>query len=327
MKTKTKKLGLTNDSSAEFNRHLHRISIKEIQSLVRLLNNVSLKEESFVRKRFSNFGTNFEETITFLERLNLLRRAEGEIKMDSKLAACQMDEEGVFELLLVRHLLKSDDYIRHLRRFFSCFKEVSKIIQIQFDSEIRRQFSGLRNVLLDLGVLTAAINESCYSVAPAFVPLFVDALSRSSLTPSELQRILRLREEFGSKAEAHILQLEKERLKKWPDLVKRIKQASTKDVYAGYDILSFSPDGDVVEERFIEVKAVSVFDFKFYWSRNEMEAAQTLRQKYFLYLLPASAKGFLSDQLQIIQDPFEHLLGPKSPWMRQEEVIAFWQNK
>src|SRR5689334_5224448 len=89
MKTKTKKSGLTKDSLAEFNRHLHRISVNEIQSLVRLLNKVSLKEESFVRKRFSNLGTHFEDTVLFLERLNLLRRIEGEIQVDSKLADCQ----------------------------------------------------------------------------------------------------------------------------------------------------------------------------------------------------------------------------------------------
>lgn len=325
MKTKTKKPGLTKDSSAEFNRHLHRISISEIQNLVRLLNEISLKEESFVRKRFARFGAHFEDTILFLERLNLLRRVKGEINLDSNLAACRVDEEGVFELLLVRHLFKSAAYIHHLRGFFSCFKKASKEFQIQFDSEIRRQYSGLRNVLLDLGVLTAAVKESCYSVVPALVPLFVDALSRSTITPSELQRILRLREEFGCKAEAHVLLLEKERLKKWPDLVRRIEHVSTRDVCAGYDILSFSPDGDVVEQRFIEVKAVSVFDFKFYWSRNEMEAAKAYGQRYFLYLLPASEKGFLSDELEIIQDPFEQLSDTKAGWMRREELVSFWR--
>ena len=53
--------------------------------------------------------------------------------------------------------------------------------------------------------------------------------------------------------------------------------------YAGYDILSYNENQ---EKIYIEVKAVSSTNFKFYLSSNEFNKANLMNKNYFLYLLP-----------------------------------------
>jgi len=93
-----------------------------------------------------------------------------------------------------------------------------------------------------------------------------------------------------------------------------------------YDVLSFteSENKSGFSDRLIEVKAVSAIDFKFYWSRNEIETARIHGPNYFLYLIPVSKSGFDLHKLKIIQNPFKRVYSAKKIWFRQEEVIAFW---
>jgi hypothetical protein len=125
------------------------------------------------------------------------------------------------------------------------------------------------------------------------------------------------------------LKFEAVRLQNHPDLAKRIKHVAAENVGAGYDVLSFTESANAAghSDRFIEVKAVSQIDFKFYWSRNEIEAAQIYGQNYFLYLVPVSKGGFDFHKLKIIQNPFKRVFSAKQSWLRQEEVIAFWSKE
>ena len=65
---------------------------------------------------------------------------------------------------------------------------------------------------------------------------------------------------------------------------------------AGYDIKSFdlqaAQNGDKIS-IFIEVKAVSQLNYKFYWTRNEIEKASLYSKNYYLYLFPINDKGLL----------------------------------
>ena len=57
------------------------------------------------------------------------------------------------------------------------------------------------------------------------------------------------------------------------------------DVSAGYDIQSIKLINDKIEKVFIEVKAVSLSDYKFYLSTLEYETARQYKEKYYIYLL------------------------------------------
>jgi hypothetical protein len=77
----------------------------------------------------------------------------------------------------------------------------------------------------------------------------------------------------------------------------------------------------------IEVKAVSPTDFRFYWSRNEIETARIHGPNYFLYLVPASKNGFDMLKVRIIPNPFKRVYLDGKSWLRQEELVSFWPTK
>lgn len=87
--------------------------------------------------------------------------------------------------------------------------------------------------------------------------------------------------QLGDRGEHLVLQMEKERLKLFPKLAKRVKKA--KFDYMGYDILSFDENG---LERYIEVKATKSKSGQanFFLSYNELQKATELKN-YWVYMV------------------------------------------
>jgi len=80
----------------------------------------------------------------------------------------------------------------------------------------------------------------------------------------------------------------------------------------------------IQKELIIEVKAVSVEDYKFFWSRNEIEVAKIFGEKYFLYLLPVISKNtFEMEKLKIIRNPFKNVYTNQLEWQKEEESVSF----
>src|SRR5205823_5962163 len=133
-------------------------------------------------------------------------------------------------------------------------------------------------------------------------------------------------EQFGHDAEIAVLRFERHRLRNYPAVAARIEHVGVTDVSAGYDILSFTETSSTgaFADRLIEVKAVSVINWHFYWSRNELEAARKLGRNYFLYLVPACKNGFDIANVRIIQNPFKRIYLNTESWFRQEELLSFW---
>ena len=59
-----------------------------------------------------------------------------------------------------------------------------------------------------------------------------------------------------------------------------------------------------------------------YWTGNEIDVAQGLRELYYLYLLPVRDGGrFEVDNLEVIRDPWWTVLGATSEWIVETEVV------
>lgn len=108
------------------------------------------------------------------------------------------------------------------------------------------------------------------------------SLTRLRLTPDELAAIQREREANGQLGERRVLDLERRGLRRAgrSDLADRIRWISQESVLAGFDILSFYPDG---REKWIEVKSTSGKGKRFLMSDNEWLTAQRAKSKYHLY--------------------------------------------
>lgn len=138
---------------------------------------------------------------------------------------------------------------------------------------------------------------------------FVYELTADSKAISEqqLEQLLMENRKLGAQAENTVVEFEKQRLLKMgkqiqSELVKRI---STINTAAGYDIESF--DGttdDVFPNRFIEVKATTGEDIRFYWTINEREVAKKKKNQYWIYVLTHFRQDKPSESLPItIQNP------------------------
>ena len=319
-----KKSRPTNASSKQIDERLHRISFREIKILWSILGDLSLTRADFVRARFRQDGLNYSHVRDFLNQLELLRLTKGQLRRTENLG--EMDDEMKFALAQ-RVLTRNTSFRAHMNEFFSHFESVDGKFQIVMDAEKRRRFGGIRNVLLELEFLEHDFNQPRYWISQQHLTAFIDAKSLSSMSPVELQAVLRAREKLGRDAELHVLKFERDRLRTCPDLARRIKHVAAGNVSAGYDILSFTKakDSDGFAERLIEVKAVSLTDFRFYWSRNEIEAARIHGPSYFLYLVPASKNGFDMQKAKIIQNPFKRLYLDNDSWFRQQELVSFWR--
>ncbi|MBT3510631.1 MAG: DUF3883 domain-containing protein [Nitrospina sp.] len=97
------------------------------------------------------------------------------------------------------------------------------------------------------------------------------------------------------------------------------------DVGAGYDIKSYTIDGLGSESavlRHIEVKAVSPFDYKFFWTANELANAKIFQETYYLYLLPVFETGMFDlGGLEVIKNPYFNIY-KNQDWDSTIELIS-----
>jgi len=280
------------------------------------------KKEDFVRKRFSEAGEHYSDVAGFLKSLGLLRVARSRARLVENVVGA---EDELKSRIVHRLLDRNTAFSAHLNAFFAQFQASRAGWQIMMDSGMRRRFCGIRNLLLELEFLDHDFDGVRYWIAAPHLPTFLQTRGNSSVGPGELRQFADLREKLGRDAELEVMRYEAERLQDHPGLVRSIRHVALEDVGAGFDISSFtlSADGRQFIPRLIEVKAVSPYDFRFFWSRNEIETARVHRANYFLYLLPVSKAGFEIQKVRIIQNAFAEVYSKRSLWLRREEVVSF----
>ena len=148
---------------------------------------------------------------------------------------------------------------------------------------------------------------------------------KSTTSQIQFERIYRERAAFGEKAELAVIEFEKGRLNRYPEISKRIEHIAHSNIAAGCDVLSFDIyENKNVSSRYIEVKAVSSLDWRFYWSANEIELSKEQRTKYYLYLVPVVGGQPDIDNLEIIRDPYENVYRKENIWGRKIESFSFF---
>jgi len=126
--------------------------------------------------------------------------------------------------------------------------------------------------------------------------------------------LFEVRRQCGQLAEDFVLNKERERLSECErdDLAQLVKKISDQNIAAGYDILSFDGKGsDIFPDRFIEVKGTVGNQILFYISKNELEMARKLRDKYWIYCV-LNVKMIKSKKLIMMRDPYETIFQNKN---------------
>lgn len=172
---------------------------------------------------------------------------------------------------------------------------------------------GLRLWLIEFGVTSRAGSSSRrWVVAQAYRTLFLGAARawndrrRSRLSQAALEERLDQQAIDGAITEEWVLERERARLSTHP-LLKQVARISLEDAGAGYDIISFSTAATLVHDHFLEVKSFRGRR-RFFWTRNEIEAARRLGEGYHLCIIDRDRMNDTSYRPEVISGPYAALI-------------------
>lgn len=303
------------------------LNFKQIYVLLDVLKNSSFLLIDEIKRKYETYATNFDPTSTFLKELGIIQMSGGKVSLtdDGKVVVSQLAETEEKKKALKENLgrqlfLESSAYKNPINELFIGAKKEGDIYILT--SPTPQHLVNLRNLLIELEIIDFNYETQIYSIREVILEKYPESKRFFKLSKQQLDEILKRKDFLGQDAELAILQFEKEKLSANSELVKKIKHVSPVDVGAGYDIESFE-DIETKKPIFIEVKAVSIADYEFKWSKNEIKCAEQLGEKYYLYLLPVIAERKLDlDHLKIVKDPIRNILSKEKEWVSEVEALS-----
>lgn len=304
------------DFSADRAVTLERVRPRHIYSLLSLVHTSMLRERSFIETRFVESATHFEDTPGFLEAVGWIRMTNGHLQAASEASSrvIAADNAQRSHVLAEELFDAAGPYERLFARYLAQFtRRTDGRLAYQPTIDARLRDAGARDFLMDLGAVTHHADEDVYIIERPFEPWALWARNAMGSSASQPQLAAEERVALGTEAELAVLEWERQRVGiAWQD---RVRHVAGENPGACFDIQSVTIVNGQSAQRFIEVKAVAPSSFEFHWSRAEIEAAEILRDGYFLYLLPVVGSGaFDLARMEIIQNAYAEVLRNPSIW-------------
>jgi len=241
------------------------------------------------------------------------------------------DEQKIKRLLIeaIISKLKEINFLQKLIRFDSFKYDISQDGIVLRKHMIPLEFSGLRNLLFELGLFNNHLSPTLIQIHKNYSDYFISEIgswikerltrniSSDSLTYNQFMHLQGIKNKYGEEAEKFVLGYERSRLISHPDY-ENIKKISNIDVGAGFDIISFNDDNSKTYDRFIEVKSFSE-DICFYWSRNEVRVSELKQEHYYLYLINRDKINEEGYSPVIIQNPYQ-MIFQNDGWVKNAEM-------
>lgn len=309
----------------------NKITYHKIKTLIEVVNSTKEKDYELIKKRFQSSANNFECTLAFLRGLKLSNSKSGKIILTKDfqkfLNGQPLNDNLTKNFLLEKTLNFKNNFSQEVFQYLNNFKIVSEKFSYKPTTGKRLKESGIRNLFIELDLIDFDKASKSYKIINTYFEIFANYVGGKKLSPKALSYLLKKKEELGKAAEFEIMKYEKKRLAGYPKLSQHLEHISKSDVKAGYDIKSWEIGlTNEPTPRYVEVKAVSRFNYRFNWTRNEVEKARLYRQQYYLYLLPViSQNKFDLYELKIIKNPFDKVFKNNVDWEKQEEQYSLWK--
>lgn len=298
---------------------IKKISFLAIMEIVRICEvntfNKTWNVQRLYEERFAWFADNFD----FAVSLGLINEFNGELKVSSP----ALGNTSILKYTVAHKILSSHCNFAEFWEFLDIFKLCNNILEGNPSSKEKIKYAIVREFLCQINLVVIRGDSFCI-----INPEFIHTIQGSFFSLEQLRHLNQRNELIGRKAEDLVLDFEKKELGIFPTLstVVNIKRVSDDNVQAGYDIESFDKIAavqGVYKKIFVEVKAVNSIDYKFYWSRNEIDVAQKLGDQYYLYLVQdISMESSEIEEFQKIQNPYLYVLNNKE-WLKEYESISF----
>lgn len=261
---------------------------------------------------------NHQETVDFCEKTGIVKVGDGRIKlMAVGKSLWGANPAGRYELtekqkeIFIVNCLLTEEFRPSLQGIFAQFApdySAHMLTRSKIDDPPISGEPALLESLKDLGLIVETQTSLAVGTSHA---KSVIAFASGQLSLSDLKQILALQEEVGEFAENVALSFERSRLEAIGCSTEAgfVQRISELDTTAGFDIISFDGKSiDFVHNRFIEVKGSTEDKMNFFFTKNELEMARKLGERYWIYfvsgidLSAANANGPLP-----LQDPYESI--------------------
>ncbi len=313
-----------NGSSGDPADVLAKVRPQQVFLLLEILREVALPQREHVSARYSERARHFLETVQFAQSLGWVRPSGQALQMIGGAPARILGAPAATRPMVFAEALAetSGPYQLVLARHLSRFELGSEGLSYQPTGELRLTEAPARDFLMALGAIVHRADRGIYILTPPFAFLRLWARNVRGLADLvPLGQRAQDQAQLGHEAELAVLEWEKRRV--GGDAAERVRHIAAENPVACYDIQSLTMESDGECPRFIEVKAVSQGTHEFHWSAAEIEAAQILGDRYFLYLAPVlAARRFDLDNLQIIQNPFVTIYQNPALWLKEEATIV-----
>jgi hypothetical protein len=311
------------NASSDDSAVLGKVRTGHICRLLLTISGAELRSVQFIEKTYSAGAVHFSETLGFLLTIGWVSDDGGHLRLTRRgeeAAKVVSDEAAIRAAILGAVTVTSSHYRPPLAAYLREFRIIGDMAVRQPSLEQQSQERTARDFLMDLRAVTYDASRGGYvlndSASSAYVWAANFGLPKNKAT-LDAQR--RRREELGFAAEQAVVAYEQQRVGRHANAVEHV---SAEQPFACYDVKSVTVTPDSVEERFIEVKAVSDSTFQFYWSRAELDVAKLLRDRYFLYLLPYRVRdGFDTDALVMICNPYQAVYQNHEAWDVEQNVV------
>ena len=308
----------------------NKIKLSQLYTLCNTIADAEVRNMSNIKRKYLERGLSFDETLSLLKDLKIVKNNSNEL-IPSKSFSLTHDSLDEFKKKFLTTLFSTNGNISDvLKDFLLNFQTENDKIFFKATELQKIKFSDTRNLLLELEFISVSEDNKTYFINPDFADLFIKQLISRKLSPESLKKKQAENESIGLTAEKAVIEFELKRLAAISVLQNEIEHTSLDNVLAGYDIKSFEDYLDSNSkriDRFIEVKAVSVDDYKFYWSKTEIQIAKVFGEKYYLYLLPVVTNDtFAFDKMSIKRNPFKSVYSNEQEWKKVEESISFSKN-
>ncbi len=264
----------------------------EMFNLYRKIGTILLNERDIINERGQ--GKSLRNTLELLLKVEIIQQSGAEY---SKLIACS-SFDSFYDKLMTQINITYRDVISEIVNCPKHYDDAKNQFYI-YVNDIPLKYMGLVMLMEQSGVFVRHKSKE-YFVG---IDGFLDIIHREHplVSIEELQKRLQRNVKNGELAEEFAVRYEVRRLLSI-GIDKSPQRISDIDVMAGYDIVSYDDGASETYDRFIEVKAISR-DYEFFWSENELKAAKSKREKYYLYLIDLSSIDDPSYDPIMIPDP------------------------
>lgn len=262
----------TSVSSAKDQSLFERLSLRNAAELMKILESSNLTDTHYHKERYLESAQHFDEIAQYLAFLEIILLEENEISQGKKfkhaIAQLNQGEDRFFQYLIFATVMSDSPYSEELKAFIREFEpsQSGKLI-------LKRLAPGdlafaVRNFLIEVDTVKLNYSTGLCTLDGYLEEIYLRLEKNEAFSPEELEAALLNQAKIGRLAEERVMDYEKS--KAGEPLEHLVQHVAKFNTAAGFDIYSVRPgNGEIGLRLYIEVKAVSPTDYKFYWSRNE----------------------------------------------------------